>query len=69
MASSRDLQVKMHILTDHYWGESGKDLCGIFVFEIGGKLAGLEVYSVDGMITPAKLPNIEELVELPEPHS
>ena len=61
-----DYSVGLETLSDYYWGEGGKDLCGIFVFQRGGRLAGLELYSVDGMVTPKNLPNLTELTEFTE---
>ena len=39
-------------------------VCGAFVFERNGVLAGLDVWSVDGRTVPATLPAIESLVAL-----
>ena len=57
----------MDVLSDYYWGTGGKDLCGIFVFARDEKLAGLEVYSVDGLVTTSELPNISDLREFSDP--
>lgn len=51
----------LEVLSEHLWGTGGVDLCGIFVFARNEKLAGLEVWSVDGQVTPTELPKIEDL--------
>ena len=56
-----DYGMGIDVLSDHLWGTGGTDLCGIFVFARNKKLAGLEVWSVDGQVTPNELPKIEEL--------
>src|SRR4030095_4522465 len=48
-------------LSDHLWGTGVPYLCGIFVCARNEKLAGLEVWSVDGQVTPTELPNTEDL--------
>lgn len=50
-------------LSDYCWGTSGRDLCGVFVFARNEKLSGIEVWSVDGLVTPTELPKIEDLRE------
>ena len=61
-----DYSTGLEVLSDHLWGTGGKDLCGIFVFARREKLAGLEVWSVDGQVTPTELPNIEDLRDYSE---
>jgi len=56
-----DYTTGLEVLSDHQWGIGGTDLCGIFVFARNEKLAGLEVWSVDGQVTPSELPKIEDL--------
>ncbi len=56
-----DYTTGLQEVSDHLWGTSGTDLCGVFVFVRNEKLAGLEVWSVDGEITPTELPNVELL--------
>lgn len=46
----------VHILADYVFGEP---LSGIFLFESGGMLSGLEVYALAG----------DAPAELPEPHA
>lgn len=52
-----------------YWGTEGVDLSCVFAFARGGRLAGIEVYSVDGSRTPTELPKLSELREFTEPTS
>ena len=52
------------ILADFEYRTPEGHLCGVFVFEREGLLAGLEVWSVDGLSTPSTLPAIEQLQPL-----
>jgi hypothetical protein len=49
------------ILADYEWRAAGGELFGVFVFERGGLLAGLEVWSQDGLAPAAALPEIDQL--------
>lgn len=49
----------VHILGDFVFGDE-KAPSGIFIFESGGILSGIEVYGMAGE-TPKSLPNIEDL--------
>jgi hypothetical protein len=51
----------IRILADFEYRNSEGHLCGAFVFERAGLLAGLEVWSVDGLSTPSVLPDVEQL--------
>jgi hypothetical protein len=55
--------IGLTILGDYSYGSVKTGLCGAFVFAKGDMLAGLEVYSIDGITTP-KLPSITELRSL-----
>jgi hypothetical protein len=55
--------IGLEVLSDWYWGTEGKNLSGVFAFAKDGRLAGIEVYSVDGSSTPAELPNVKNLRE------
>lgn len=59
------------ILADFEYRTAEGYLCGVFVFERGGLLAGLEVWSVDGLCIPSTLPAVEQLQNVPlaEPHA
>lgn len=52
-----------------YWGTEGVDLSGVFAFARGGRLAGVEVWSVDGSRTPTELPKLSDLREFTDPTS
>jgi hypothetical protein len=52
------------ILVDFEYRTAEGHLCGAFVFQRAGLLAGLEVWSVDGLSTPSTLPAIEKLQPL-----
>jgi len=54
----------LEILSDHKWEDSEGHLFGAFAFAKGGKLAGLEVWSIDGEATPSELPDTAVLVPL-----
>ena len=49
------------ILADYEWRAAGGELFGVFVFERCGLLAGLEVWSQDGLGQATLLPDIEQL--------
>jgi hypothetical protein len=55
----------MDILSDYVWEDNEGHKFGAFVFAHGGLLAGLDLSSVDGAVTPTWLPKPEELIELP----
>ncbi len=48
----------IRILADFEYRTGEGHLCGAFVFERAGLLAGLEVWSVDGQSMPAVLPEL-----------
>jgi hypothetical protein len=52
------------ILADFQFRTPEGHLCGAFVFERAGLLAGLEVWSIDGLTVPSTLPAIEKLESL-----
>jgi hypothetical protein len=54
----------MGILADFEYLTSDGHRCGVFVFERAGLLAGLEVWSMDGLSVPSTLPAIEQLQSL-----
>src|SRR5262245_43902927 len=49
------------ILADYEWQATAGEMFGVFVFERGGLLAGLEVWSQDGRGEATMLPDIKEL--------
>lgn len=51
----------MNVLADFHWQAAGGELFGIFVFARYGLLAGLEVYSIDGLADAKSLPDVEQL--------
>jgi hypothetical protein len=44
----------MHVLSDYVWQADDGTHCGVFVFSCGGLLAGVEVWSADGMEVVAR---------------
>ena len=54
----------INILADYEWRSAGGELFGVFVFERGGLLAGLEVWSQDGLAPAVALPDIEQLLPI-----
>lgn len=52
----------MHVLSDYEWRNNLGHLCGAFVFEQDGLLAGLDSWSIDGLGIPDAMPPIERLV-------
>ena len=51
----------MQILADFAWQAADGSQFGIFVFSRGELLAGLEVWSIDGLASPSILPRIDQL--------
>ena len=51
----------LHVLSDFQWQAADDSLFGVFVFAKGGKLAGLEVWSIDGLAAAVSLPEVERL--------
>jgi hypothetical protein len=51
----------MTVLADYEWRAAGGELFGAFVFERTGLLAGLEVWSQDGLGQASELPDIDQL--------
>ena len=45
----------LEVLSDYQWRDGDGRLFGAFVFAKQGTLAGLEVYSIDGLATPTQL--------------
>jgi hypothetical protein len=51
----------IHVLADYVWQAAEGAQCGVFVFARGGQLAGLEVWSADGMNAVSSLPAVKQL--------
>ena len=47
----------LEILSDYRWQDEHGHLFGVFLFAKSGRLAGLELYSIDGLATPTSLPD------------
>lgn len=60
-----DKKAGMDVLSDHCWETGGQNLCGVFLFARDKKLAGLEVWSIDGMVSAPQLPDPDELRPFP----
>lgn len=54
----------MKIIADFDYRTDEGYQCGAFVFENGGLLTGMEVWSQDGLCTPSMLPKTESLIPL-----
>jgi hypothetical protein len=54
----------LEILSDHKWQDAEGHQFGASAFAKEGKLAGLEVWSLDGEATPTVLPDTSVLVPL-----
>jgi hypothetical protein len=61
ISGRRPTQFAMHVLSDYQWRTEDGHLCGAFVFEQDGLLAGLDLYSIDGQATPDAIPPIRNL--------
>jgi len=51
----------LDVLSDYKWQDEQGRLFGAFAFAKAGKLAGIEVWSIDGRATPSSLPNPSDL--------
>ena len=58
----RPTHFAMRTLSDYQWLNDQGHLCGAFVFEQDGLLAGLDLWSIDGQSTPNSMPPMERLV-------
>jgi hypothetical protein len=56
------------ILADFEYRTADGHVCGAFVFERAGVLAGLEVWSQDGQSTPSVLPSPTQLRPIGSTH-
>jgi hypothetical protein len=52
---------KMEIVSNYCWFTERGNLCGASVFLRAGGLAGIDVWSIDGVETPRELPDPEQL--------
>ncbi len=57
-------EAPLTILSDYQFRDSAGQLGGVFVFAKAGQLAGIEVWSVDGLAQTDALPPIEALEPL-----
>ena len=57
----------MTILADYQAGEPGIGLTGVFLFACDGRLAGLDIWSIDGVANPKELPVPGNLTRLENP--
>lgn len=55
----------MTVISDHQWQDPEGRLFGVFLFAKGGHLAGLDVWSIDGLATPVALPDPAWLFPFP----
>ena len=51
----------IEIVSDFWWRTGYGHLCGAFVFLVGGRLTGLDLWSIDGGVTPNEPPQPYEL--------
>jgi hypothetical protein len=51
----------LKVLSDYQFRDRLDHLCGVFVFEKAGRLAGLELWSIDGAAPASELPSIDAL--------
>ncbi len=66
--SSAPAGAPLGILADFQYQTAEGHPCGVFVFERSGMLAGLEVYSEDGLSTASTLPEIQQLIAFERDH-
>jgi hypothetical protein len=61
VAGRHSSESAIDILSDYLWEDAEGHKFGAFVFAHGGLLAGLDLYSVDGGVTPTWLPTSDQL--------
>jgi len=54
----------LDVLSDYKWQDEQGRLFGAFAFAKAGKLAGIEVWSIDGRATPSSLPDPSDLAPI-----
>ncbi len=59
----------MEVLSDYLWDDAEGHKFGAFVFAQGGLLAGLDLWSVDGVVTPTWIPRPDQLRSMPLSHN
>lgn len=64
VSGKRPGYLTMRTLSDYQWVDDHGHLFGAYVFERNGLLAGLDLWSIDGLSTPAAMPAIARLVPL-----
>ena len=58
---------KMEVVSDYCWFTERGNLCGAYIFLHAGRLAGIDVWSIDGAETPREVPD-PELLRPHTPH-
>lgn len=59
--AEEDKKEPLNLIADYAWKTKAGNLCGACLFTRRGHLAGLDLWSIDGVETPMTLPAIEEL--------
>lgn len=54
----------LKIISDHWWADDQAHVGGIFLFAMSGQIAGIEVYSMDGICDVSTLPDLDRLVPI-----
>jgi hypothetical protein len=57
----------LDVLSDYYWHDGEGHALGVFVFACEETLAGLELYSMDGLSSAGVLPRHEQLIPVGTP--
>jgi len=60
---------EMDVRSDYLWDDAEGHKFGAFVFAHGGLLAGLDLWSVDGAVTPTWIPRPDQLRPMPLSHN
>src|SRR6267142_4204647 len=60
---------EMDVRSDYLWDDAEGHKFGAFVFAHGGLLAGLDIWSVDGAVTPTWIPRPDQLRPMPLSHN
>lgn len=59
--AEEDKKESMDLIADFAWKTKAGNWCGAFLFTRRGRLAGLDLWSIDGAETPSTLPEIQAL--------
>jgi len=59
-----DRAAPISVVSDYEWKDHKGNMLGAFIFAKNTILAGLEIWSIDGLTAADKLPNLDDLVPI-----